>query len=159
MPASESTAFRMAVPEDADAILKLLGKPAEDGLILPRTRTEITALLGCFIVAESDGHVVGCVTLTEYGSGLYEIRSLVVEPCASGQGIGSRLVDEAVYLARSCGAERVFALTYRPHLFERLAFHRVNKSMFPQKVWDDCSRCPKRQNCDETALLLNCDAA
>jgi len=66
-------------------------------------------------------------------------------------------VQAAVQLASERGADTVFALTYHPRLFERLGFAQVAKERFPQKVWLDCSKCRKREHCDEIALLYVCD--
>ena len=49
---------------------------------------------------------------------------------------------------------RVFALTYRANFFCRLGFRIVSKELFPQKIWSDCSVCPKKDRCDETAVLM-----
>jgi amino-acid N-acetyltransferase len=70
-----------------------------------------------------------------------------------GQRIGSHLVEAAVGEAVKRGAKSVFALTYHPDLFRRQGFKRVTKDLFPQKVWNDCSRCRKRDHCDEIAVL------
>ena len=49
---------------------------------------------------------------------------------------------------------RLFALTLRPDFFSSLGFEEVPKSLFPEKIWSDCSKCAKRSRCDETAMLL-----
>jgi amino-acid N-acetyltransferase len=45
------------------------------------------------------------------------------------------------------------SLTYERRFFEKLAFEVVEKEALPLKVWSDCVRCPKRDNCDEIAVL------
>ncbi|MCF7855891.1 MAG: GNAT family N-acetyltransferase, partial [Candidatus Pacebacteria bacterium] len=62
-------------------------------------------------------------------------------------------VSAAVKAAECDGAQRIFALTYHPRLFEHQGFQRVSKDLFPEKVWHDCAKCPKRDRCDEIALL------
>ncbi len=151
-------AYRTAVADDIDAVVHLLDVPARRGEILPRSRSEVTEGISDFIIAEKDGHSVGCVTLRDFGAGLFEVRSLVVAPHCRGQSVGTGLVQEAVAKAEARGAKQVFALTYHPRLFERLNFVRVSKERFPQKVWLDCVRCSKRDHCDEIALLLNVGA-
>ena len=47
---------------------------------------------------------------------------------------------------------RVFALTLEPTFFDRVGFEVVSKDDLPMKVWSDCARCPKQQNCDEIAV-------
>ncbi len=48
---------------------------------------------------------------------------------------------------------RVFALTYEQRFFEKLEFHVVDKSALPLKVWSTCIKCPKRDGCDEIAMV------
>lgn len=150
-----SVVIRTAVPEDAEAIKGLLEPYVADGTVLPRSTDEIRAAAADFLVAEADGRPVGSVALREYGPLLVEIRSLVVRADMAGRGLGSRLVTAAVAEARRRGARRVFALTLRPGLFERLGFVQVDRDLFPQKVWADCRLCPKRERCDEVAVGLD----
>ena len=49
---------------------------------------------------------------------------------------------------------RVFSLTYEKEFFYSLGFWEVDKSMLPQKVWNDCISCPKFPSCDENAVLI-----
>ena len=37
--------------------------------------------------------------------------------------------------------------------FEKLGFEVVPKDSLPLKVWSDCVRCPKREGCDEIAMV------
>lgn len=146
--------LRLARPAEADQIAKLLLPYAARDLVLPRSATEIREQARNFVVAARRGKVVGCVSLRDYGNGLWEIRSLAVREGAAGHGLGTRLVQAALRLARRRRAGRVFALTLRPHIFARLGFGIVEKELFPQKVWTDCKRCKKREVCDEIAVLL-----
>ena len=125
--------------------------------MLPRPTAEIRSYIGNFLVAESDGTIVGAVALRDFGEGLEEIRSLVVHPECEGKGIGSGLIRAAVDFAQKRHTRRLFALTWRPSMFERLGFTLVEKEMFPQKVWADCAKCPKRDHCDEVAVLRHLD--
>ena len=145
--------LRPATPEDVDDILQLMSEPASRGLILPRSRAEISSGLQYFTLAVIDGLVAGCVTRRDFGNGLVEIRSLVVDPDWQGMRLGSQLVQAAVKAAEDAGAVRIFALTYHPALFEYQGFSRVDKHLFPQKVWHDCAKCRKRDHCDEIAVL------
>ena len=51
--------------------------------------------------------------------------------------------------------DAVFCLTYRPSFFERFGFSQLDKMGLPQKVWNECFRCPKFPNCDEVALIYH----
>jgi amino-acid N-acetyltransferase len=48
---------------------------------------------------------------------------------------------------------KVFDLTIDPAFFEKSGFNIIKKDNLPMKVWSDCAKCPKQQNCDETAVI------
>ena len=151
--------IRPADAADAQAIARLIVPYAAQGIVLPRPEEEIRASIGDFLVACHGDKVVGCVALRPYGQGLQELRTLVVQAEHAGGGLGSRLVKAAVREARRRGCRTLFTLTVRPRLFQRLGFRIVEASRFPQKVWSDCANCPKRDCCDEVALVMELSPA
>ena len=56
-------------------------------------------------------------------------------------------------MARDLRVERVFVLTRAPRFFERLDFRPVSVNALPEKILKDCARCPKKENCDEIAMI------
>ena len=44
---------------------------------------------------------------------------------------------------------------YKPAFFEKQAFRVANVMEFPQKVWNECVRCPFFTNCKEVAVVLD----
>lgn len=152
---NESLTVRPAAASDADNILALIEEYAKKQLLLGRTREDLMAKLANFSVGEVNGEFVGCVALRDFGDGLFEVRSLAIRAGWDHRGIGSRLVASAAADLRLRGRPaRLFALTRRAHLFRRLGFRIVEKKLFPQKIWSDCVLCPKKDHCDETAVLL-----
>ena len=147
--------IRAAQATDIDAIEEFFRPFVAQKQILPRSKEDILLQLTNFRIAvSSEGKVVGVVSLRDFEDGLCEIRSLAVAHDYDGKGLGSRLIQAAVELAKSRQAKRVFTLTMRPRLFQRQAFTPVCIMRFPEKVQNDCLTCPKRANCDETCLLL-----
>ncbi len=143
---------RNAKIPDARAISALINCYAEHDKMLFRSLAEIYENLQMFLVAEEDDTVVGCCALEIIWSDLAEIKSLAVAPAHKGQGLGRALVEAMVEQARDLGVPRVFALTLEPRFFERIGFAVVPKEDLPMKVWSDCARCPKQQECDEIAV-------
>ena len=41
-----------------------------------------------------------------------------------------------------------------PEFFEKIGFSIVGKKSLPMKVWSDCAKCSKQEDCDETAVEL-----
>lgn len=150
--------IRKARIEDAPAIAELINHYALQGLMLPKSLLQVYEQLREFVVAEDeDGTIVGCGALRLMWHDLAEIRSLAVAESAQGQGVGRRIVEALLDEARELQLARVFALTYQVSFFERLGFQVVPMHIFPQKVWLDCKMCPKRNRCDEVAMLLVLD--
>lgn len=140
--------------QEAEHIVNLLTPNITKLSILPRSIDDIRANIDNFRVARLDDKLVGCIALKDYGEGLYEIRSLAVSEEVAGQGIGSKLVQTIMDLARTKHAQEIFTLTVRPHIFIRLGFINVPKERFKQKIWSDCRACKKREQCDETSLTF-----
>ncbi len=144
---------RGAKVTDVKAIHALINCYAERELMLFRSMADIYKNLQTFSVVEVDGLVVGCCALEVVWSDLGEIKSLAVDEAHKKKGVGSMLVNAAVEQARWLGLPRVFGLTLKPQFMEKLGFKVVDKSTLPMKVWSDCARCTKQQNCDETAVV------
>jgi amino-acid N-acetyltransferase len=144
---------RSAKVSDAKGICSLINYYAERDEMLFRSLADIYENLQTFTVAEIDGMVVGCCALEVIWSDLAEIKSLAVDQANTDKGIGTMLVSAAVEQAHLLGVPRVFALTLKPEFFEKLGFEIIDKEKLPMKVWSDCARCPKQQNCDEIAVI------
>ena len=145
--------IRSAKISDVDAINSLVSSYAERDRMLFRSMADIYKNLQAFTVVEADGAVVGCCALEVIWSDLAEIKSLAVSDVNKAQGIGRLLVRAAVEQARRIDVPRVFALTLEPEFFEKQGFEIVEKDTLPMKVWSDCARCQKQENCDEIAVL------
>jgi len=144
---------RIAKISDVEAIYSLINYYAERDKMLFRSMADIYENLQSFTIAELDGNVVGCCALQIIWSDLAEIKSLAVDKANTGRGIGKMLVAVAVEQTAKLGIQQVFALTLDPDFFEKLGFKIIEKDTLPMKVWSDCARCPKQQNCDETAVI------
>ncbi|MBE6392190.1 MAG: N-acetyltransferase [Lentisphaerae bacterium] len=150
-----SIIVRPAQVGDVDAIFRLLELYTASGVVLKRSKDDITGYLANFIVAEKDGSVCGCCAARDFGHDLLEVRSLVVDPACQGMGIGKTMVNSIIgRLNRERKNWRLFTLTLQVGFFRSLGFSVVEKEIFPEKIWSDCSKCPKYSRCDETALLL-----
>ena len=145
--------IRSAKISDAEAIYALINFYAERVRMLFRPLDDIYENLQAFTVAELDGKVVGCCALQIIWSDLAEIKSLAVDEANTDKGLGKMLVAAAVEQAGQMGLPKIFALTLRPEFFEKLGFGVVEKDTLPMKVWSDCAKCPKQQNCDEIAVV------
>jgi amino-acid N-acetyltransferase len=146
--------IRKARIPDVKIIHKLLLDYAREGLVLPRSLSELYEAIREFYVFEENGQVVGTVCLNVCWEDLAEVRSLAVVEEQGGKGIGRQLVRSCLDEARDLGIKRVFALTYKTRFFEKMGFHLIEKSELPHKIWRDCLKCPKFPECDEIAMSI-----
>ena len=144
---------RSAKTSDVKAINSLISSYAERDRMLFRSMADIFENLQTFSVAEGEGEIVGCCALEVVWADLAEVKSLVVDGANKGKGIGRLLVDAAIEQARLLEVPKVFALTLEPEFFEKLGFEVVDMNTLPMKVWSDCARCSKQDDCDEIAVM------
>jgi amino-acid N-acetyltransferase len=146
--------LRNATVHDVPRIGEIINSHAELGKMLFKSYQQLYESLRDFAVWEERGKVVGCVGLTIIWADLAEVRSLAVDAKYQGRGIGKKLVQWTIDEARRLNIKRVMSLTYEKDFFARLGFVVVDKDSLPLKVWSDCVACPKRDNCDEIAMLV-----
>lgn len=145
--------IRAATIYDVPSIQRIINSHAELGKMLFKSYAQLYERLRDFGVYEEDGRVVGCAGLTIIWADLAEIRSLAVDAGHVGRGIGRKLVAWSIEEARRLHIRRLMALTYEQRFFEKLGFEVVPKENLPLKVWSDCVACPKREGCDEIAMV------
>ena len=146
--------IRPATVKDVPAIAALIAEYALRGRMLFRSHAELYEAIRDFTVAVGDdGGILGVCALEIVWADLAEVRSLVVSSAAQKRGIGRALVEAVVDEARRLQIRRVFALTYEEAFFARLGFGVVEKAALPSKVWSVCIKCPKRDGCDEIAMV------
>jgi amino-acid N-acetyltransferase len=145
--------IRSATIHDVPAMQAIINSHAELGRMLFKSYAELYENLRDFCVYELDGEVVGCTALAIIWADLAEVRSLAVDVNHQGRGIGRRLVEWCIDEARRLQIRRIMSLTYEQAFFEKLGFIVVTKESLPLKVWSDCVRCPKRDGCDEIAMV------
>jgi amino-acid N-acetyltransferase len=145
--------IRPATIHDVPRIQEIINSHAELGKMLFKSFAQLFENLRDFAVYEEEGRVVGCVADSIIWADLTEVRSLAVDERYTGRGIGRKLVEWCAEENRRLGIPRLMSLTYEQRFFERLGFEVVNKDTLPLKVWSDCVRCPKRDGCDEIAMV------
>jgi amino-acid N-acetyltransferase len=150
--------IRKAIIGDIKEIHRLLNHYADQGLLLPRSLSELYDHVRDYVVLVSDDHsriIHGVCGLRVCWEDLAEIKSLAVSEDQQGKGSGIRLVETCLEESRFLGLKKVFTLTYVPDFFIKLGFNMVEKVSLPTKIWADCLNCPKFPDCDETALMIN----
>ena len=146
--------IRQATIHDVPRMQAIVNSHAELGKMLFKSYAELYENLRDFAVYEVDGEVVGVVGLAIIWADMTEIRSLAVDQQYLRRGIGRRLVEWCIDEARRLQIRKIMSLTYEKAFFEKFGFVIVPKENLPLKVWSDCIKCPKRDGCDEIAMVL-----
>jgi len=171
--------IRRARVGDVRQIVSLINSFAEKGEMLYRSQSQILQQIRNYFVAaslspdnhrsvnspigaadfpaeadESAAQIHACGSLDITWNDLAELRSLAVSPDVQGNGLGTQVVEALMDDAAELGLKHVFALTYKPHFFERLGFKIIDKQLLPHKVWSICIDCLKFPVCDEVAMQI-----
>ncbi len=119
---------------DVPALAALNNRFNAVGLTLPRSESFVETHLDDYrVIRDDDGRLVGCVCLDEYSPSLVELVSLAVDPDHHRKGLGGRLIDAAVDLARRRGYPEIFAVSFSDDLFQRSGFERQDVTAYPEK--------------------------
>lgn len=136
--------------------VEIINAPANDSAAL----AEVTALLHRvnlpdegvaqhfrhFLVARADNKIIGCVGLEIYGEAAL-LRSLAVAPEQQKIGLGRRLTERALELARISGVREVALLTTTAAAFFKKEFgfqpaeRKSYEGMFSQSIEWHLPRC------------------
>jgi N-acetylglutamate synthase-like GNAT family acetyltransferase len=114
--------IRTATEADILDIEALIEPFVEYGTLLGRTYDELEDLLPTMFVAEVDGRIVGCAALEVYSRKLAELRSLAVAPEMQGTGIGKKLVQAVIDLAKEKDILEVITVTSADQFFMNCGF-------------------------------------
>jgi amino-acid N-acetyltransferase len=132
------TPIEAARAEDLEHVLQLL---AGEHLPVAGVREHV----GTMLVARQRGQVVACAALEVYPDGAL-LRSVAVSPTMRGSGLGRKLTNRAIELARERGVARVYLLTTTAEqYFPRFGFERITRADVPAMVQTSVefqSACP-----------------
>jgi amino-acid N-acetyltransferase len=126
------------------------------GHMLPRSLTELYEHVRDYtVLVDDDENLFGCCALQSTWDGLAELKALAVNDALQGHGWGRKLVEAALGEAETLGIECVFTLTNKMAFFEKLNFVPIDMRELPQRVWSECTSCPKFMvACDEVAMTF-----
>jgi amino-acid N-acetyltransferase len=152
-------ALRSAEPSEAPSLHALISANLEEGRLLPRTLSELTAHATRFVVAVRARAIVGCGELAALSPQVAEVRSLAVGPSERGSGAGVMIVEELRRRARQEDFEKLCAFTHVPGYFIHMGFSIVPHSWLLEKVVTDCLTCPHFRTCGQYAMVVPLETA
>jgi len=86
-------------------------------------------------MVEQAGERVGSVMVTDAGDNVSQLRLLLVEPQARGQGLGRRLIEECIHFSRENNYQKIKLWTVNilkaaHHLYEKTGFKMVEEKSY-----------------------------
>lgn len=117
--------IRRARTADVRGIRALVAPLAEQRVLVAKEAVTYYESVPDFLVAEHEGHIVGCGALHVMWEDLAEVRTLAVAPEMLGTGLGGRVLEALVGEARTLGVSRLFCLTFETAFFERHGFTEI----------------------------------
>lgn len=131
--------YRTFRPGDEPAFLLLnedwIGKDFEiepaDREIIGDPKTHILDPGGQICIAEANGEVIGCCALIVTAPGEYELAKMTVAENRRGDGVGRKLLQFAIGVARTIGAHRIYLESNTKaaaaiHLYQQLGFRHLS---------------------------------
>lgn len=124
---TEGGIFRVAKNSDFDIIKSILKRNS-------MLHEDISPDSTYMIVAVHKDTIIGCIGIEPHDDhGL--IRSLIVRESCRGYGIGTRLVKEAISLAKINDIKELYGLAKAAYMFlERFGFAPINRITVPEAI-------------------------
>jgi N-acetylglutamate synthase-like GNAT family acetyltransferase len=113
-----------------DWISKLFELEPADREIISDPRKHILAGGGQICIAEAAGEAIGCCALIMIAPGEFELAKMTVSENSRGGGVGRRLLQFTISVARQMGARRLYLESNTKaaaaiHLYEQLGFRHL----------------------------------
>jgi amino-acid N-acetyltransferase len=127
--------IRSATIDDVGGILGVIEPLEEQGVLVRRSRERLESEIERFLVAEYDGHIIGCAALYAFPEEkLGELAALAVQPDYRREGYGEALMREIEMRARKLKLTELFVLTTKTaHWFLERGFRTATIAELPQQ--------------------------
>lgn len=122
------------------AIRALVSPLAERRVLLNKEAVAYYESVSDFVVAESDGRIIGCGALHVLWEDLGEIRTIAVDEASLGLGVGTALLERLVEKAGDLGLRRLFCLTFETAFFTRHGFSPIEGQAVEPAVYAELLR-------------------
>ena len=131
---------RAARSTDITGIHSLLEPLVERRILLGKDLAVLYGAVQEFVVAESDGQLIGCGALHVMWEDLGEVRTLLVRNDYLRHGIGRAIVDDLERRARDLGLSRLFCLTFETAFFSRRGYAPIGEQVVDANVYSQLLR-------------------
>jgi amino-acid N-acetyltransferase len=133
---------RSARSADIAGISALLEPLVQRRILLGKDIAVLYGAVQEFVVAESDGVLIGCGALHVMWEDLGEVRTLIVRDDWLRHGVGRAIVTALEDRARELGLTRLFCLTFEVDFFSRRGFEPIGEQVVDPDVYSQLLRSP-----------------
>lgn len=132
-----------AIEQDVDEAHRFLQQFVDQGFLLARTKEELRSLAITAFIARMDERVVGFSAVEIYSKKLAELQCMAVCSSVQRRGVGGRLVNQCVKLAKSEGVLELMAISASSDFLQSCGFDyslpQQKRALFiePQKTDPD----------------------
>ena len=135
-----SVVIRPAKTSDVKKIRAIVNTYAVERKLLSKETVTLFESVQEFVVAESDGEVVGCGALHVLWEDIAEVRTVAVVEQMHGKGVGHLILENILARAKEVGVKKVFCLTFETKFFGSHGFKEIQGSPVDPEIYTQLLR-------------------
>lgn len=135
-----SIVVRPAKTSDVKKIRAIVDTYAVERKLLSKETVTLFESVQEFVVAESDGEVVGCGALHVLWEDIAEVRTVAVVEQMHGKGIGHLILENILARAKVVGVKKVFCLTFETKFFGSHGFAEIQGAPVDPEIYTQLLR-------------------
>ncbi len=135
-----SVVIRPAKTSDVKKIRAIVDTYAVERKLLSKETVTLFESVQEFVVAESDGEVVGCGALHVLWEDIAEVRTVAVVEQMHGKGVGHLILENILDRAKEVGVKKVFCLTFETKFFGSHGFKEIQGAPVEPEIYTQLLR-------------------
>ena len=135
-----SVVIRAAKTTDVKKIRAIVDTYAVERKLLSKETVTLFESVQEFVVAESDGEVVGCGALHVLWEDIAEVRTVAVVEQMHGKGVGHLILENILARAKEVGVKKVFCLTFETKFFGSHGFKEIQGAPVDPEIYTQLLR-------------------
>ena len=135
-----SVVIRPAKTSDVKKIRAIVDTYAVERKLLSKETVTLFESVQEFVVAESDGEVVGCGALHVLWEDIAEVRTVAVVEQMHGKGGGHLILENILARAKEVGVKKVFCLTFETKFFGSHGFKEIQGAPVEPEIYTQLLR-------------------
>jgi len=135
-----SVIIRPAKTSDVKKIRAIVDTYAVERKLLSKETVTLFESVQEFVVAESDGEVVGCGALHVLWEDIAEVRTVAVVEQMHGKGVGHLILENILARAKEVGVKKVFCLTFETKFFGSHGFKEIQGAPVEPEIYTQLLR-------------------